>query len=68
MSENALPKDERVWEAGWDDHRRKQMLRMSKLTFAQKLAWLEEAHRMVLHMRKSREENARKQAGDSKPA
>ena len=45
-----LTGQERVWEKGWDDHRRQQMRRMAQLTLSQKLTWLEEAHRLVLHM------------------
>ena len=53
--------DEHVWECGWEDHEQKQLQRMAKLTFAQKLAWLEEAHRLVMHLEKSR------QAGGKSP-
>ena len=41
---------ERVWEKGWDDHRRRQLKRMAQLTLSQKLTWLEEAHRLVLNL------------------
>jgi hypothetical protein len=37
-------------EHGWDDHNQKQLERLAKLSFAEKLDWLEEAHRLVLQM------------------
>jgi len=42
---------ERVWERGWEDHRRRQMERLAALPLSDKLVWLEEAHRLLLHMR-----------------
>ncbi|MGD0768533.1 MAG: hypothetical protein ABSB42_10105 [Tepidisphaeraceae bacterium] len=39
--------DGRVWERGWDDHERRQRARLAKLSLPEKLAWLEEAHRLV---------------------
>ncbi len=38
---------QRVWERRWDEHERLQLLRMAKLSLAQKLEWLEQAHRLV---------------------
>jgi hypothetical protein len=46
--------DEHVWESGWDEHDRLQLLRMAKLPFAQKLEWLEQAHRLVRHLEAAR--------------
>lgn len=40
-----------VWERGWEDHRRCQSERLAALPLSEKLAWLEEAHRLVLHMK-----------------
>ena len=42
---------ERVWEQGWKDHSRRQLERLASLSLADKLVWLEEAHRLVMHMR-----------------
>jgi hypothetical protein len=42
--------DQEVWEQGWDGHRRLQLERLAHLPLYQKLLWLEEAHRLVLHM------------------
>jgi hypothetical protein len=39
--------EQRVWERGWDEHERLQLVRMAKLSLAQKLEWLEQAHRLV---------------------
>ncbi len=38
---------ERYWEQGWDEHEREQLLRLARLPLAEKLAWLEQAHRLV---------------------
>lgn len=42
---------ERVWERGWDGHDRAQLLRMSRLSFIEKIQWLEEAQETIEHMR-----------------
>jgi hypothetical protein len=36
-----------MWERGWDGHDREQLIRLARLPLAQKLQWLEEAHRLV---------------------
>jgi hypothetical protein len=46
---------EQVWEQGWEDHEIRQLRRMSKLTFEQKLQWLEEAHKLVLQIQAGRQ-------------
>jgi len=30
------------WDRGWEEHKRRQRIRMSKLTLAQKIQWLED--------------------------
>jgi hypothetical protein len=62
MNSSSDPQPERVWEAGWDDHRQKQLERLAKLSLAEKLAWLEEAHRMVVQIDRAR----RKSEGDGR--
>ena len=42
------PLEERVWEAGWEAHAHAQRRRLSRLTLAEKLEWLEGAHQTVL--------------------
>jgi hypothetical protein len=41
------------WEHGWDEHERFQLQRMARLPLSEKLAWLEEAHRLVMRISKS---------------
>ncbi len=48
------PLEERVWEAGWEAHAQAQRRRLSRLTFAEKLEWLEGAHQTVLLLQPSR--------------
>ena len=38
---------ERLWERGWDGHEKAQLLRLSKLSFAEKIRWLEEAQETI---------------------
>jgi hypothetical protein len=38
------------WELGLEGHYAAQRLRLSKLSFREKLAWLEEAHNAILRM------------------
>lgn len=38
------------WSYDAREHERQQLLRDSRLTFAQKLQWLEDAHHLVLQM------------------
>jgi hypothetical protein len=40
-----------LWEPGWEGHRRQQLKRFAALPLAEKLAWLEEAHRLVQHLK-----------------
>ena len=42
--------DERVWERGWLDHEHRQRERLAMLPLAEKLQWLEDAHRLVRHL------------------
>jgi len=42
---------EQVWEQGWDGHEWAQRLRMARLPLWEKIAWLEEAQRVVRHLR-----------------
>ena len=47
-------RDERLWERGWDGHRDAQARRLAELSLAEKLAWLEEAHALVLRLQAAR--------------
>jgi hypothetical protein len=39
-----------LWEHGWGGHEQQQRERLSNLPLSEKLRWLEEAHRLVLHL------------------
>ena len=39
-----------IWEESWEDHNRLQLRRLADLPLADKLVWLEEAQRLVLHL------------------
>jgi hypothetical protein len=43
-------REDRVWEHGWEEHSRLQLKRLAKIPLSEKLIWLEEAHRLILHM------------------
>jgi hypothetical protein len=45
---------EAAWARGWEAHELAQLRRLAKLSFSEKLDWLEQAHRIVLHMSKTR--------------
>jgi hypothetical protein len=42
------------WDRGWDEHRRWQLRRWAALSFAEKLAWLDDMQSFVDEVRKSR--------------
>lgn len=48
---------DREWEHGWVEHEQMQLRRLANLPFADKLAWLEEAHRVVLHLSSGQSES-----------
>jgi hypothetical protein len=39
------------WEQGWEEHQTMQLKRMANLSLPEKIAWLEEAHRLVMHLK-----------------
>jgi hypothetical protein len=39
---------------GWEEHQRAQRRRFARVPLADKIAWLEEAHRLVLTLEKQR--------------
>ena len=39
--------NERVWEKGWEEHKQRQRERLARLPLPEKLAWLEETHRLL---------------------
>jgi len=52
-------RDRLEWERGWAGHARAQRKRLARLPFAEKLAWLEEAHRLFLRLEESRKRRQR---------
>ena len=46
--------EDRRWTRGWDDHQQAQLQRLARLSLAEKLAWLEEAHAIVRHLERTR--------------
>jgi type II secretory pathway component PulM len=46
------------WEKGRNEHESLQLQRMAKLPFSKKLAWLEEAHRLVMRLQAARSTRA----------
>jgi hypothetical protein len=42
------------WPLGWEQHELEQLRRMARLTLAEKLEWLEEAHAVVLRLARDR--------------
>ncbi len=57
---------EREWERGWDGHEHAQRRRLARLPFADKLRWLEEAHRLVQALERSRRTGAQKPEPDER--
>jgi hypothetical protein len=47
------PRDEKLWERGWEGHHRAQAKRLAHLPLTEKLRWLEETHALVRHLRES---------------
>ncbi len=53
------PSEQHTWERGWEGHEIEQLSRLSRLSFPEKLAWLEEAHRLVRQLAAAREAEAK---------
>ncbi|MCH7591945.1 MAG: hypothetical protein IH989_04075 [Planctomycetes bacterium] len=37
---------DRSWDSGWEEHKKRQLLRLASLPFEKKLEWLEEAQQL----------------------
>ena len=48
------PRDERLWESGWEAHALAQRYRLGRLSLAEKLEWLEGTQRLVVHLARNR--------------
>ena len=57
------PAPDHQWEQGWNEHEQMQLERLAKLSFAEKLSWLEDAHRLVIRLGTSN--STRAEAPDS---
>jgi hypothetical protein len=44
------PDSQRCWERGWAGHAEAQRRRLARLPLPDKLAWLEQAHRVIRHL------------------
>jgi len=55
---------EREWEAGWGGHSDAQTRRLAALSLAEKLAWLEDAHRLVKQMQNTQRKTRAPDAPD----
>jgi hypothetical protein len=55
MSQEQDSSDQRQWDSGWEGHELAQLRRLAKLSFYEKLQWLEQAHALVLHLQQRRE-------------
>ena len=51
--------DEHGWDAGFEGHSREQLRRLGRLTLPEKLAWLEQAQRVVEEMKRARADEVR---------
>ncbi len=38
---------DRAWDRGWHEHKTRQLMRLARLSFAEKLAWLENAQALA---------------------
>jgi len=45
--------EERLWESGWEGHSMAQRRRLARLTFIEKLEWLESAQQLVDYLGRS---------------
>mgnify|MGYP001216058782 CR=1 FL=1 len=46
------PREDQVWESGWQGHADAQRARSAGLPFVEKLRWLEEAQHLLEHLRR----------------
>jgi hypothetical protein len=42
------------WDCGWEEHKKRQLRRLARLAFSEKLKWLEEAQQLVEAIRAQR--------------
>ena len=44
---------EQGWDRGWSEHKVRQLVRLARLPFSEKLDWLESAHRLAEAIRQA---------------
>jgi len=52
---SGAPKDDRSWEAGWEENRRAQRRREAAWSLVEKIRWLDEAQQLAESLRKNRQ-------------
>jgi len=48
------PREERIWESGWEAHTQAQRRRLASLSLSEKLSWLESAQQLASHLLRRR--------------
>lgn len=56
--DNHKPIPGQSWDKGWDGHRKAQILRWAKLSFREKLEWLDDAQEMLESLKKAQEKTS----------
>ena len=51
---DANVKGDHGWDRGWNEHKVRQLVRMARMPFAEKLDWLENAHALAEAIRPSK--------------
>ena len=59
MTDEGKPGEAGTWERGFEGHELAQLARLAALPLREKLRWLEEAHRMVRHLRGASDQHGR---------
>ncbi len=49
-----------IWEKGWDGHEKAQLKRMARLSFQEKIMWLEEAQEVLNSLTRKETKRAKK--------
>ena len=51
---NANVKGDQGWDRGWSEHKIRQLVRLARMPFSEKLDWLENAHALAEAIRRSK--------------
>ena len=63
----AQQSSDHLWEQGWEGHEDEQLRRLARLSFPEKLAWLEEAQRLVRQIAEGRQREERCSVAKQQP-